>query len=98
MNELVFKAIADKTRRDIVALLGASSTPLTIKQITWEFDMSRQAIRKHLDILAQASLVETQSVGRDTLVYVDLRPLKDLDQSVARQLSSILESQAAGSG
>jgi predicted ArsR family transcriptional regulator len=79
MNELVFKAVADSRRRDILDLLVTTSEPMSIKQVAERFEISRQGIRKHIDILESARLLKTRTVGRDTLVYVDLRPLKDID-------------------
>lgn len=80
MNDRVFKAISDETRRNIIALLSDSAEPLTIKDISSNFDVTRQAITKHLDILEDAKLIETKTAGRDRLCYVDLRPLRNIAQ------------------
>ena len=79
-SDKIFKAVADQTRRDIIALLQSSPDTLSIKDIASQFNISRQGITKHLDILEEANLVKTRVQGRDRLCYVDLRPLKHIDQ------------------
>jgi DNA-binding transcriptional ArsR family regulator len=51
----VFAALADPTRRDIVARLAVSDA--TVGQLAAPYDMSIQAISKHLKVLADAGLV-----------------------------------------
>ncbi|HEU5473747.1 MAG TPA: metalloregulator ArsR/SmtB family transcription factor [Actinophytocola sp.] len=56
----VFAALADPTRRDIVARLSVGDA--TLSQLATHYDMSIQAISKHLKVLGDAGLV---SRGRD---------------------------------
>ncbi|REF35426.1 ArsR/SmtB family transcription factor [Thermasporomyces composti] len=51
----VFAALADPTRRDIVARL--SSGDATVGQLAEHYDMSVQAVSKHLKVLENAGLV-----------------------------------------
>ena len=59
-----FSALSDPTRRQIVELL-AEGGARRIADIAGEFDMSRQAVTKHLDILNQAGVVITERRGRE---------------------------------
>jgi DNA-binding transcriptional ArsR family regulator len=62
--DAVFGALADPTRRRVLALLGergaASATDLAR-----ELPITRQAVQKHLGSLAQAGLVESSRTGRE---------------------------------
>jgi DNA-binding transcriptional ArsR family regulator len=63
---LIFAALGDKTRLDLVARLCAGG-PLSITRLTAGADVTRQAITKHLNILAGAGLVRDIRVGRERL-------------------------------
>jgi predicted transcriptional regulator len=63
-EERVFAALADSTRRRLLTTL-AQSSPKTATQLAREFPITRQGILKHLDVLAQAGLVEAQTKGRE---------------------------------
>ncbi|CAM3655084.1 ArsR/SmtB family transcription factor [Sphingobacterium prati] len=68
----VFQAIADPTRRAILTLIALQS--LTPNAIADQFDSSRQAISKHIQILAECQLVSQQTIGRE--IYYQLNPTK----------------------
>lgn len=59
----VFQAIADPVRREIVQLIGHQ--PLTPNALSESFDVSRQAISKHLQILIECGLIEVKKQGRE---------------------------------
>ncbi len=62
----VFAALGDETRLRIVALLCAGGA-LSITQLTSGSDMTRQAVTKHLQVLAEAGLVRDVWAGRERL-------------------------------
>jgi len=64
--EYVFDALGDPTRRRVVVQLGSlgSATPTQLAQ---HLPISRQAISKHLDLLAHAGLVSFERQGRETI-------------------------------
>ncbi|PKK89692.1 MAG: transcriptional regulator [Candidatus Wallbacteria bacterium HGW-Wallbacteria-1] len=62
MNDKVFKAISDKTRRRILTLLKKQD--LTAGQIAEHFDMSKPSISEHLKILRNADLIGSEKKGQ----------------------------------
>ena len=59
----IFQAIADPTRRAIILLLATGAfTPNTL---AGHFDTSRQAISKHIQVLAECGLVKQEQSGRE---------------------------------
>jgi DNA-binding transcriptional ArsR family regulator len=62
----VFAALGDETRLKLVASLCAGG-PRSIAELTAETDMSRQAVTKHLRVLAKAGLARDSKSGRERL-------------------------------
>lgn len=62
----VFAALGDETRMRLVAVLCAGGA-LSIAQLTSGTDLTRQAITKHLQVLADAGLVGDVKLGRERL-------------------------------
>lgn len=62
----VFAALGDETRMRLIAVLCAGSA-LSIAQLTDGTDISRQAVTKHLQVLAEAGLVRDIKQGRERL-------------------------------
>lgn len=62
----VFAALGDETRLWLVTALGAGG-PQSIAQLTAGTKISRQAVTKHLRVLAEAGLVRDVKVGRERL-------------------------------
>jgi DNA-binding transcriptional ArsR family regulator len=62
----IFRALADRTRRDIVrrTLLGE----VTVSALASSYDMSFAAVQKHVTVLADAGLVTKHPHGRKRLV------------------------------
>ena len=72
-----FHAIADPTRRDILSLIiGEAMTPNAIAE---HFTTSRQAISKHIQILAECQLIKQEQSGREIYYYVNAKKLKEVD-------------------
>ena len=72
----VFAALADPTRRHLVAAL-ATSGGATATGLAAELPISRQAVAKHLATLGRAGLVSHSRRGRESLFELDPRPLAD---------------------
>ena len=68
----VFQAIADPTRRAILAMLATQS--LTAGAIAAQFDSARPTVSKHLLILSECGLLKSKQEGRE--IYYQLNPKK----------------------
>jgi DNA-binding transcriptional ArsR family regulator len=62
--DAVFDALGDATRREVFAAV-ASSGPLTATQLATGLPVTRQAVAKHLGVLAGAGLVRASRSGRE---------------------------------
>lgn len=72
----VFAALGDETRLALVTRLGAEG-PQSITRLTDGSHVSRQAVTKHLKVLAGAGLVRDVRRGRERIWVVDAAPLED---------------------
>ena len=72
--DLVFSALADPSRRYVVATLAARGTA-TPTELAAELPVSRQAVTKHLAALREAGLVEATRAGRETRYGLTPAPL-----------------------
>jgi uncharacterized protein YndB with AHSA1/START domain len=73
--ELVFKALADPTRRGLLDALFADDGQ-SLTSLESGFDMSRIAVSKHLRILEEAGLVATRRRGREKLHFLNPVPIR----------------------
>ncbi len=78
-DERVFVALADSTRRELLATL-ATSSPKTATQLAEEFPITRQGILKHLDVLAAAGLVQVRAKGRERRYWLAPEPLQSVSE------------------
>jgi DNA-binding transcriptional ArsR family regulator len=78
----VFAALADRTRRDIVARLSEGDA--TVNQIAEPYQMSLQAIYKHLRVLEEAGLVSRPPGPQPRPVRLELRALDLMDTWIER--------------
>jgi DNA-binding transcriptional ArsR family regulator len=60
--DIIFTALADPTRRDILAMLLEDDMAVT--DVAEPFSMSLAAISKHLQVLAEAGLISQEKRGR----------------------------------
>ena len=64
-NDLVFKALADPTRRQILRMLGQRE--MTAGEIVANFEISAPSMSHHFNVLKQADLVSTRRDGQQIL-------------------------------
>lgn len=77
MRRDVFQAIADPTRRAILGMISAQSmTPNTLAEY---FNSSRQAVSKHIRILAECRLIEQEHNGREIYYHFNAKKMKEID-------------------
>lgn len=81
MNGLIFAALADPIRRQLLATL-AEYGPKTATQLATEYPITRQAILKHLTLLAEAGLVTVHQQGREKRYTLTPEPLSEVEQWV----------------
>lgn len=97
-DDLVFKALADPTRRFLLDHLFARDGR-TLTQLESEVDMSRFGVMKHLKLLEEAGLVVTRKEGREKLHFLNPVPIRQIhdrwiDKFTERNVTALLELKA----
>lgn len=72
MKRDIFQAIADPTRRAILALIAVQA--MTPNSMAEQFDMTRQAVSKHIKVLQECELIRPEQSGRE--IYYHFMPQK----------------------
>ena len=78
MRRDIFQAIADPTRRAILSLIALHA--MTPNAIAEHFDSSRQAVSKHIQILAECQLLEQKQYGREIYYQFNPKKMKEIDK------------------
>ena len=78
MRRDVFQAIADPTRRAIIALIAVQA--MTPNAIAENFDTTRQSVSKHLRILTECELVSQEQQGREIYYSLEIEKMKEIDK------------------
>ncbi len=78
MRRDIFQAIADPSRRAIIALLALQA--MTPNALAEHFDTSRQAVSKHLKILTECELVTQEHQGREIYYRLEIEKMKEIDE------------------
>lgn len=74
----ILKAASDPSRRAILTLL-AQQGPTRVTEIAARFEMSLNAVSKHIKVLEAAGLVSRRTLWREHLIEVRLDPLSAVD-------------------
>jgi DNA-binding transcriptional ArsR family regulator len=77
----VFAALGDETRLRLVSRLSAGG-PASIARLTAGSSITRQAITKHLQVLAGAGLVRSRRRGRERVWELRLQQLEEARRSL----------------
>lgn len=77
----MFAALGDRTRLRLVARLSAEG-PLSITRLTAGTQVTRQAVTKHLRVLAGAGLARSVAQGRERLWQLRPEPLDEVRRSL----------------
>lgn len=77
MRRDIFQAIADPTRRAIIALIALQA--MTPNAIAENFNTTRQAVSKHLRILSECELVKQEQQGREIYYSLEIEKMKEID-------------------
>lgn len=76
---LILKAASDPTRRAILTHL-AQEGPTRVTEIAQRFDMSLNAVSKHIMVLERAGLASRRTQWREHLIEVQMAPLAEVDR------------------
>jgi DNA-binding transcriptional ArsR family regulator len=94
-DDLVFKSLADPTRRFLLDRLFARDGR-TLTELESELEMTRFGVMKHLRVLEDAGLVITRRSGREKLHYLNPVPIRLIhdrwiDKYTERRVSALAE-------
>lgn len=78
MRRDIFQAIADPTRRAIIALIALQA--MTPNAIADNFNTTRQAVSKHLRILTECELIKQEHQGREIYYSLEVDKMKEIDK------------------
>ena len=78
MKRDIFQAIADPTRRAIIALIALQA--MTPNALAENFHTTRQAVSKHLRILTECELVKQEYKGREIYYSLEIEKMKEIDK------------------
>src|SRR5262245_12210525 len=74
----IFQAIADPTRRALISLILVQA--MTPNALAEQFDSSRQAVSKHIQILKECGIIKSKQIGREIYYQVDTNKFKEVDK------------------
>ena len=94
-DDLVFKALADPTRRFLLDLLFERDGR-TLTELETQVDMTRFGVMKHLKLLEEAGLVVTRKDGREKRHFLNPVPIRQIhdrwiDKYTERQVTALLD-------
>lgn len=75
MKNDIFQAIADPTRRAILSLVAMHA--MTPSAIAAHFDTTRQAVSKHVQVLADCGLLKQEAKGRENYYHFNAEKMKE---------------------
>ncbi len=73
----MFRALADANRRELLDRLHRRNGQ-SLNELCEGLQMTRQAVAKHLAILAEGNLVASRRAGRTKLHYINPVPINDI--------------------
>ena len=76
MLDAAFSALSDPTRRAIVERLARG--PRRVTELAEPFEMSLAAVSKHIQVLERAGLVKRTREGREHVLSLDARPMREV--------------------
>jgi len=82
MTQDIFQAIADPTRRAILTLIAIQA--LTPNAMAEKFDMSRQAVSKHIKVLHECELIKAEHAGREIYYHFNAKKMQEFDTWLAQ--------------
>ena len=80
--DLIFKALADGTRRTILQRIG--SDEVSVKDLADVFAISQPAVSKHLVVLERAGFITRKRNGRNNLCRLNQEPVAAVERFLAK--------------
>ena len=74
----IFQALADPTRRAIILMLALQ--PMTPNAIAEQFDISRQAVSKHIRVMTECELLSQDQKGREIYYHLQTDKMKEIEK------------------
>ena len=84
--DLVYHAIAHRTRREIIDLLRHGGLPAT--EIAAKFSISQPAVSQQLRVLLEADLVRAEAAGRQRIYRLSPERLRAVERWVSRTVAA----------
>lgn|GEM_PF-453302 len=78
MRRDIFQALADPTRRAIILLLAVQS--MTPNAIADQFEISRQAVSKHIKVMSECELLTQEQKGREIYYHLQTDKMKEIEK------------------
>jgi DNA-binding transcriptional ArsR family regulator len=98
MKRDIFQALADPSRRAIISLIALQA--MTPNALSAHFDISRQAVSKHIKVLVESEIIYQDQQGREIFYHLNpqrikeaadwLLPFKQLWEDKFSQLDQVL--------
>lgn len=78
VNTDIFHAIADPRRRAIILLVAAQA--MTPNALAGHFECSRQAVSKHIRVLAESQVLKQEKSGREIYYSLNRKKMDEIDR------------------
>jgi DNA-binding transcriptional ArsR family regulator len=82
MKKDIFQAISDPTRRALLSLIAIQA--LTPNAMAEKFDMTRQAVSKHIKVLHECDLIKPKQSGREIYYHFNAKKMQEFDHWLAQ--------------
>src|ERR1700741_4171872 len=82
MKQDIFQAISHPTRRAILTLIAIQA--LTPNVMAEKFDMTRQAVSKHIKVLHECELIKPEQRGREIYYHFNAKKMQEFDHWLAK--------------
>jgi DNA-binding transcriptional ArsR family regulator len=82
MKQDIFQAISDPTRRAILTLIAIQA--LTPNVMAEKFDMTRQAVSKHIKVLNECELIKPEQNGREIYYHFNAKKMQEFDHWISQ--------------
>jgi DNA-binding transcriptional ArsR family regulator len=83
---LIFKTLSDATRRQILEQITHAGKPLGVLEMAASYDMSFQAVSKHLKVLEESGLIVRVIEGRKHSFVINPTPMQQAQAWMATYL------------